>query len=296
MIKLAFNKAKPNLVYAIDGTIREPINGGIVEYYIGTLKDTSTVPDTETTNYKVQVMAFEQKWSEVPVDVSGTGNVNNQSKTVDPAITKSTIKPDTGYTGLDKVTVNAVTAAIDSNISAGNIKSGVTILGVNGAVTELVGETAQVTPTTSAQTVTPITGNGLTSVEVSAVTSSIDANIVAGNIKSGVTILGVAGSYTGSTLPADEIGVYLNINSSSTEEIDLLQAIDYTVVEGVFGLQSTIDPIPVVFIGTNLTVVSHIEMTSETTCIITTDLSSYTGEIETDPDTGDNSWVVIEVV
>lgn len=134
MIKLAFNKAEPNLVYAIDGIVREPINGGIVEYYTGTLKDTSTVPDTELANYRVQVMAFEQKWSFVPVDVSGTGNVNNQSKTVDPAITKSTIKPDTGYTGLDKVTVNAVTAAIDANIVAENIRAGVTILGVEGTL------------------------------------------------------------------------------------------------------------------------------------------------------------------
>ena len=213
MIKLAFNKAEPNLVYAIDGVVREPINGGIVEYYIGTLKDTSTVPDTELANYKIQVMAFEQKWSEVPVDVSGTGNVNNQSKTVDPAITKSTIKPDTGYTGLDKVTVNAVTAAIDSNISAGNIKSGVAILGVNGTVTELVGETAQVTPTTSAQTITPTTGNGLTSVEVTAVTSAIDANITAENIKSGVTILGVEGTYV---KPEDANLIPENIKSGVT--------------------------------------------------------------------------------
>lgn len=199
MIKLAFNKAKPNLVYSIDGVVREQINGGIVEYYIGTLKDTSTVPDTELTNYKLQVMAFEQKWSFVPVDVSGTGNVNNQSKTVDPTTTKATIKPDTGYTGLDKVTVNAVTSAIDSNIATGNIKDGVSILGVLGTVVELNGETATVTPSTSEQTITP-TGenkNALTSVTVEAVTAAIDANIVAENIKAGVTILGVEGTYTG---------------------------------------------------------------------------------------------------
>lgn len=199
MIKLAFNKAEPNLVYAIDGVVREPINGGIVEYYIGTLKDTSTVPDTELANYKIQVMAFEQKWSFVPVDVSGTGSVNNQSKTVDPTTTKATIKPDTGYTGLDKVTVNAVTSAIDSNIAADNIKDGVSILGVLGTVVELNGETATVAPSTSEQTITP-TGenkNALTSVTVEAVTAAIDANIIAGNIKAGVTILGVEGTYTG---------------------------------------------------------------------------------------------------
>ena len=80
-----------------------------------------------------------------------------------------------------------------------NIKSGVNIFGINGSVTELNGETKTVTPTTSSQTITPTgTGkNALTSVTVNAVTSAIDNNITAGNIKNGVTILGVQGSYEG---------------------------------------------------------------------------------------------------
>lgn len=56
-----------------------------------------------------------------------------------------------------------------------------------------------VTPTTSAQTITPGSGvDGFAPVNVAAVTSSIDANIVAGNIKNGVEILGVTGTYGGS--------------------------------------------------------------------------------------------------
>lgn len=132
MIKLAFNKAKPNLVFSIDEVVRESIVGGIVEYYKGTLMDTSTVPDTRTENYRVQVMAFESDWVDVPTDVGGTSEVNNQDKTVDPTTSKQTIKPDAGYTGLNKVTVNAVTSAIDANITAGNIKKDVVILGVTG--------------------------------------------------------------------------------------------------------------------------------------------------------------------
>lgn len=55
-----------------------------------------------------------------------------------------------------------------------------------------------VTPTTSAQTITAPSGtDGYSPVNVSAVTSSIDANITAGNIKKDVTILGVTGSYEG---------------------------------------------------------------------------------------------------
>lgn len=58
--------------------------------------------------------------------------VVTQNKTVDPSTSEQTIKADTGKT-LGTVTVNAVTAAIDANITAGNIKSGVTILGVTGS-------------------------------------------------------------------------------------------------------------------------------------------------------------------
>lgn len=55
-----------------------------------------------------------------------------------------------------------------------------------------------VTPTTSAQTITAPSGtDGYSPVNVSAVTSAIDANITAGNIKKDVTILGVTGSYEG---------------------------------------------------------------------------------------------------
>lgn len=55
-----------------------------------------------------------------------------QDKTVTPTTSEQTITADEGKDGLGTVTVSAVTAAIDENIIAGNIKSGVTILGVAG--------------------------------------------------------------------------------------------------------------------------------------------------------------------
>lgn len=67
-------------------------------------------------------------------EVAGTLSPATQTKTVTPTTSQQEITPDTGKL-LSKVTVNAVTAAIDENIVAGNIKSGVTILGVEGTYT-----------------------------------------------------------------------------------------------------------------------------------------------------------------
>ena len=59
----------------------------------------------------------------------------------------------------------------------------------------LNGETVSIMPSTSAQTITPSSGhNGITEVNVAAVTSSIDSNIQAENIKKDVSILGVTGT------------------------------------------------------------------------------------------------------
>ena len=125
--------------------------------------------------------------------------LNNESRTVTPSTMPQNIFPSSGHSGISDVTVDAVTAAIDSNITAGNIKRGVRILGVSGTLAELNGTTTSITPTTSSQTVTPSSPyNGFTSVTVPAVTSSIDANITAGNIKKDVQILGVTGTYEGS--------------------------------------------------------------------------------------------------
>ncbi|MBQ1758967.1 MAG: leucine-rich repeat protein [Prevotella sp.] len=148
----------------------------------------------------------------------------DDSLIVIPAKTGQTIRPTSPYNAFSEVGVLAVTSSIDSNIQAGNIKSGVSILGVNGNVVEANETTLNVTPSTSAQTLTP-TGayTGFDEVNVSAVTSSIDANITAGNIKDGVTILGVQGTYTGGgitptgTKNITENGVYDITNYASVD-------------------------------------------------------------------------------
>lgn len=58
-------------------------------------------------------------------------------------------------------------------------------------------EDIDVTPTTSEQEITATSGKTLRKVTVAAVTAAIDDNITTGNIKDGVTILGVTGTYDG---------------------------------------------------------------------------------------------------
>ena len=71
---------------------------------------------------------------------------------------------------------------------------------IDTIIAETPTEALTITPTTSQQTFTA-TGNidGYTPVTLNAVTASIDSDIAAGNIKSGISILGVTGNYIGNT-------------------------------------------------------------------------------------------------
>lgn len=185
------------------------------------------------------------------------------SKTFDCSTATQTYNTPTENTyvkGIKEIIINPVTSSIDSNIAAGNIKRGVSILGVTGTFDGGTLQSKTVKSSTSKQTVTPSSGyyglssvvvepyvldsktvksstsrqtvtsskdglsivivepyvldsktvdpstnnitvtsskDGLSKVTVNPVTSSIDSNIKAGNIKKDVTILGVTGTYEG---------------------------------------------------------------------------------------------------
>lgn len=174
--------------------------------------------------------------------VSGGGNYTLQSKTVTPTKKQQNITPDSGYYGLSDVTVSAIPEAFQDvssvTASAEDVLTGkviVTAAGVvttgtmanNGAVNQtldasvtsytvpkgyhsglgkvqIVAETKSVTPTKSAQTVTPTTGKVLTKVSIAAIPDAYittdDANAVAADLLADKTAY-VAGVKVTGTMP-----------------------------------------------------------------------------------------------
>ena len=172
------------------------------------------------------------KYISANVNVSGGGSGNIEELNVTPSTSAQTINATASIDGYAPVKVAAVTSSIDSNITADNIKSGVSILGVTGNVVELNNKYELIaTPNTSEtaySTKSPYTG--YTRVVVKAVTSNIDYNIQPENIKSGVNILGVTGNYIGENKGylIDNEGNFVNIlqnhiDSGVTNPINLSQ-------------------------------------------------------------------------
>ena len=102
----------------------------------------------------------------------GASGASLQSKTVSPSESAQTIKADNGYDGLSQVTVNAVSRTY--------VGSGVTKKSA-----------ATYTPGTSDQSIA--SGQYLNGTQ----TIKGDSNLTAGNIRNGVSIFGVTGTYAG---------------------------------------------------------------------------------------------------
>lgn len=88
--------------------------------------------------------------AEAITNIEGGASPVLQEKSVTPTTSSQTIVADVNYDGLSKVSVGAVTSAIDSDIKSENIKKGVSILGVNGTLEEGIIPSGQL----------PITENG----------------------------------------------------------------------------------------------------------------------------------------
>lgn len=95
----------------------------------------------------------------------------------------------------------AIATEIETNVLPERIVAGYTMFGKMGAASMPVTQyTKTAIPSKSGQTIIPDIGyDALEKVKISAVTSNIDENIVAGNIKYGTQILGVSGTLSGLT-------------------------------------------------------------------------------------------------
>lgn len=138
------------------------------------------------------------KRGETILGVEGTYGPTSQVKNATPSTSAQVIVPDEGIEFMSAVNLSAVTSSIDSDIKPENIKTGVEILGTLGTYSgdiELQ-ENKDILPTTSQQIIKADEGfDGMSQVTVSAVDSSIDSNIVPNNIKKGISILSVQGTY-----------------------------------------------------------------------------------------------------
>lgn len=145
----------------------------------------------------VSVSASELVSGTYSVTSAGTKDVTNYASASVPSGSVTAPSTITGSsasvsTGTNTLTLSKTVSVTPSVTTAGYVTSG-TAGNANVSLTALITTkgAATITPTTTNQTIA--SGTYLTGTQ----TISGDANLVAGNIKSGTTIFGVTGSYTG---------------------------------------------------------------------------------------------------
>lgn len=160
------------------------------------------------------------------VGLNGTHNVSQyeyvkvsispklEEKSVTPKTTEQTVTPGSGFDGLSKVTVGAVQTAtqatpgisVNSNgliTASATQEAGYVAAGTKSATKQLATQTSQIiTPRTYNQTIA--SGRYLTGTQ----TIKGDSNLVAGNIKKGVSIFGVTGTHEGGTTVQKKTGAF----------------------------------------------------------------------------------------
>ena len=153
------------------------------------------------------------------VDV--TDDILVPQTTITPTTSSQTPRIPDGYRGFKNITVNPVTANIDNNITPENIRAGVTILNIAGNLEpDKPDQTKIVDPTTNIQNIRPDTGYELASVTINAVTSNIDPNIIADNIRNGINILGVTGTLNEGIDTSDATAQATDIMSGMTAYVN----------------------------------------------------------------------------
>lgn len=181
-------------------------HGGVI-YSISTTTDPIYLDTLNVTSNGSYTPTSGHYYNAVNVNVSGSsGSISLQAKTnIDPTESSQTIYPDTGYGGLSSVQING--------ISSSYVGSGIALRTSSDI-------------TNSVLTITVPAGY----YSSSATTTLSDANLIAGNIKSGVTVFGITGSYEGSSggITQDENG-YIVLSSAGSSGSSSPSATQHTI-------------------------------------------------------------------
>ena len=193
----------------------------------GTTEDLSTELTTQNNLLTAQETTIDQIFASLQNKMAG-GEISLQEKTISPTTSKQEVTADSGYDGLSKVTVNAIPTTTQATpsisvsssglITASSTQSaGYVSAGTKSATKQLTTKGATTwTPKTTNQTIS--SGTYLTGTQ----TIKGDSNLVASNIKSGVSIFGVAGSLEASVAEdlTNEFNDYENELTAQEEIIE----------------------------------------------------------------------------
>lgn len=97
--------------------------------------------------------------------------------------------------------------ASEADAAAGNVLTGKVFIGPNGQDTGSMANNGSTSGTISTKAGTVTIPAGYTSGGTVSISSTEQAKVIAGNIKSGVTLLGVSGSLTTPTISQDSSGI-----------------------------------------------------------------------------------------
>lgn len=160
------------------------------------------------------------------------------NKVITPTVNTREYYPDAGYDSFKKVTVQAISPALDADLKSENIRENKDIFGIKGTLIPLRSTDITIEPSIEPQTFSlkpTDEQNGYANITVNPVTSDIDPNILPGMIKLNQEILGVRGTFAG-----DNINIQENKSvAPGDESIEVLPDMGYDALGAV-----TVEPVP----------------------------------------------------
>jgi len=165
-----------------------------------------------------------------------TGGTLQSNKTVTPTTSQQVVTPDSGYDGLEQVTVNAMpqgSVKVQDQI-AGALVATASVN--NGAI--ILSETINLVPVVTASGyVTSGTSN-----DVSVTLASLQPNLVASNIKKDVVICGITGSYEASGGGLTDLSAAWKAENTSYTTFDMRAYKDETTNTVYFSMYAATAP------------------------------------------------------